>query len=291
MSAFSFKQNHDMQYDFLLTCEDGKKISATHFGYDGSPLVIVSSAVGTDRGYYSKFANYLVEQNFQVVTFDYRGIGESKAKKDDKSTCLSNWGVQDLTAVINWAKTKAQAESILLVGHSIAGQIFPLAKNKELVNAAYFVASQTASSSYWSGTQKLSVKLFWNLMLPTTTTLTGSLPAWTYGGKQPLPKYIAKEWAQWGRHKNGSLQDCQVRAKQFKEINIPLRFISISDDKMLAPKPAVERLVDQYGGSRKEHQHWYPDEFGKKSIGHFGFFRSVNSELWEDVGLWLDRHI
>lgn len=280
-----------MQYDFLLTCEDGIKISATHFGYEGSPLVIISSAVGTDRGYYSKFAKYLVENKFQVITFDYRGIGESQTSRNDQSTCLSNWGEQDLTAVIKWAHTNTRQSSILLVGHSIAGQIFPLAKNKNLVSAAYFVASQTAASRYWSGTHKLSIKLFWNLMLPATTTLTGKLPAWTYGGKQSLPKYIAKEWAQWGKHKNGALQDCQVREKLFKEIDIPLRFISLSDDKLLAPKSAVERLVEQYGSSYKEHFHWYPDEFGKKAIGHFGFFRSANEELWEDVNLWLGRHI
>jgi len=279
-----------MQYDFLVTCEDGTKISATHFGYDHSPLVIISSAVGTDRGYYSRFSNYLVENNFQVVTFDYRGTGKSKTPKMSTSTCLSNWGEQDLTAVIDWASMQAAKNNIVLVGHSIAGQIFPLAKNKGLVSAAYFVASQTASSRYWSGTHKLFIELFWNLMLPATTTLTGSLPAWTYGGKQSLPKYVAKEWAQWGRHKNGVLQDCQVREKFFGEIQIPLRFISFADDRFLAPKAAVERLIEQYGSSQKEHYHWYPDEFGKKSIGHFGFFRSSNSDLWEDVTLWLKRY-
>ncbi|MEP5613558.1 MAG: alpha/beta fold hydrolase [Cyclobacteriaceae bacterium] len=280
-----------MQYDFLVTCEDGTKISATHFGYDHSPLVIISSAVGTDRGFYSKFSNYLVDNNFQVVTFDYRGIGESRIKKESRSTSLSSWGEQDLTAVIDWAAAKAGKNNLTLVGHSIAGQIFPLAKNKDLVSAAYFVASQTASSSYWSGTYKLSIKLFWNLMLPATTTLTGSLPAWTYGGKQKLPKYVAKEWAQWGRHRNGVLQDCPAREKQFKEVQIPLRFVSFSDDKLFAPRAAVERLAEQYGSTQKEHYHWYPDEFGKKSIGHFGFFRSANADLWEDLSLWLSRHI
>jgi predicted alpha/beta hydrolase len=45
-----------MQNDFMIDCEDGKRLGATHFGNEGKPAVIVSSAVGTQRGYYSKFA-------------------------------------------------------------------------------------------------------------------------------------------------------------------------------------------------------------------------------------------
>ena len=280
-----------MQYDFLLTCEDGTKLSATHFGLDGVPTVIISSALGAPRKYYSSFATYLVSKGFQVITYDYRGIGESNSTNSTDSVCLTNWGEQDMSSAIDWAKSKDPSQPVFMIGHSIAGQLFPLAKNKRKVSAAYFVASQTASSYYWTGTHKLSVLLFWNLMVPATTTLTGSLPAWTYGGKQKLPKPVALEWAKWGKHKNGVLQDCQVREHLFKEVGIPLRFISISDDKLLAPKSAVERLVDQYGSVRKEHYHWYPDEFGRKSIGHFGFFRSGNEELWEDVKLWLGRHV
>ena len=279
-----------MQNDFLLTCEDGTKISASHFGAKGSPIVIISSAVGTKKEYYFNFATYLAEQNFQVITFDHRGIGKSK-NVGDRDCSLSSWGEQDLTAVINWAEKEAETNAILLIGHSIAGQIFPLAKNNQKVRAAYFVASQTASSYYWTGTHKLSIKLFWNLMLPASTTLTGKLPGWAYGGKEDLPKDLAQEWAKWGKHKNGVLQDCTKRLGSFRKVQIPLRFISIDDDKLLAPKTAVEKLVDQYGSGIKEHYHWYPDEFGKKSIGHFGYFRSSYAELWEDAKLWLMRHV
>ncbi|WP_436517037.1 alpha/beta hydrolase family protein [Ekhidna sp. To15] len=280
-----------MQNDFMIRCEDGKNIVATHFGLEGLPAVIVAPAVGAARGYYSKFAQSLVEQGFQVVTFDYRGIGESKVEKKDIDTTLSSWGEQDLSAVIDWLCKHEEDPNISLIGHSIAGQLFPLAKNKSYVRAAYFVASQTASSIYWSGAQKLTVDLLWNLILPITTSITGKLPSWAYGGKHDLPKYVATEWATWGKHQNGVLQDCPKRARAYKEVDIPLRFISIDDDQLLAPKRAVERLYDQYGSINKDHQHWFPGDFDKKSIGHFGFFRSANKEMWQDVHLWLKRHI
>ncbi|WP_462248573.1 alpha/beta hydrolase family protein [Ekhidna sp.] len=280
-----------MQNDFIIECPDGKSLTATHFGKVGRPAVIVSPAVGTQRGYYSKFALSLVEQGFQVVTFDYRGIGQSKVRMDDTSATMTSWGEVDLSSVINWVEKAEDSHEVFLVGHSVAGQLFPLAPNSSKVKAAYFVASQTAASNYWSGPQKLTVDLLWNFILPATTTLTGKLPSWAYGGKYDLPKYVAEEWASWGKHKNGVIQDSEHRAKAFKEVNIPMRFISISDDRLLAPRKAVERLYNQYGSSFKDHQHWYPEDFGKKSIGHFGFFRSSNSEMWQDVHLWLKRHV
>ncbi|GAB4250520.1 MAG: alpha/beta fold hydrolase [Ekhidna sp.] len=279
-----------MQNDFMIKCGDGKLIAATHYGFEGSPMVIISPALGTHRKYYDAFANYLFNEGFQVLTFDYRGIGESRTSLKDPQSTLTNWGKQDLTAAISWANTHDPRQPIMLVGHSVAGQIFPLAENKHQVKAAYFVASQTASNLYWSMPERWKVKLFWNLILPTTTALTGKLPSWAYGGKQDLPKYAAVEWAEWGTHQNGVIQDDQDRMKAFKEISIPLRFISLDDDNMLAPRKAVERLMDQYGSPSKEHFHWYPDEFMKKSIGHFGFFRSQNEDLWNDALIWLNRY-
>ncbi|MEQ8629120.1 alpha/beta fold hydrolase [Ekhidna sp.] len=280
-----------MQNDFMIECGDGKLIAATHFGREGKPTVIISAATGAQRSYYGRFAQSLVEQGFQVVTFDYRGIGDSTTKMNDPSASMTNWGELDLTAVINWVAKNGNNPQIFLVGHSVGGQIFPLARNKSLVRAAYFIASQTASRYYWTGPQKLSVMLLWNLILPTTTTLTGKLPNWAYGGKYDLPKGVAIEWATWGRHKNGVLQDDNNRLRAFKEVNIPLRFISIADDKLLAPKDAVEQLYHQYGSLNKEHHHWYPSDFGKRKIGHFGFFRKENSEMWDDVHLWLKRYV
>lgn len=275
----------------MITCGDGKLITATHFGFKGNPTVLISPAIGTQRRYYQNFAKFLYENGFQVLTFDYRGIGEYGTSSNEEDDTLTNWGEQDLTAAIQWAYDNDPNQPITLVGHSVAGQIFPLAKNKSLVKAAYFVASQTASNYYWETPYRWGVQLFWNLVLPTTTTLTGKLPSWAYGGKHDLPKSIAEEWAAWGKHKNGIMQDCEERRRSFKSISAPLRFISISDDRILAPKPAVAQLMSQYGSVNKEHHHWYPEEFGKKSIGHFGFFRKENSEMWEDVNFWLRKFV
>lgn len=40
-------------------------------------LVFIVPAMGVPQSYYSKFAAWLAEQGYQVVTFDYAGMGES----------------------------------------------------------------------------------------------------------------------------------------------------------------------------------------------------------------------
>ena len=74
------------------------------------------------------------------------------------------------------SKTRA-----LFLGHSIAGQLFPLAKMSNKIKAAYLVASQNVSKNNWSGFSKFKVNIFWHIIIPFCTNLFGYLPAAAYG--------------------------------------------------------------------------------------------------------------
>ena len=43
-------------------------------------VVIINPATSVKCRYYFRFAQYLFDQGFDVITYDYRGIGESKPK-------------------------------------------------------------------------------------------------------------------------------------------------------------------------------------------------------------------
>ncbi|MEQ8807570.1 MAG: hypothetical protein RIE59_00765, partial [Imperialibacter sp.] len=63
-----------------LTASDGYQLSAQLFkaSTPSKALVVIASATGVPKPYYSKYAAYLAETGlFNVLTFDYRGIGES----------------------------------------------------------------------------------------------------------------------------------------------------------------------------------------------------------------------
>jgi predicted alpha/beta hydrolase len=108
------------------------------------------------------------------------------------------------------------------------------------------------------------------------------------GNGEDLPAGVAHEWARWARHPDYLLShDLSVREK-FRRVNIPLKFVSLTDDALIAPKRAVQAIASWYGSTDKEHRHIHPKVIGAKAIGHFGFFReSFRETLWQEALAWL----
>ncbi|HSK39431.1 MAG TPA: alpha/beta hydrolase, partial [Arenibaculum sp.] len=69
-------------------------------GRDGRPVAIINPATSVRCRYYSRFAVYLFENGFDVVTYDYRGIGESRpvSLRGFQGSWL-DWGHLDFDAV------------------------------------------------------------------------------------------------------------------------------------------------------------------------------------------------
>ena len=63
-----------------LTARDGYRLGATLFrpAASNGRAVMIMAATGVPQEYYAKFAAFLAERGFTVLTFDYRGIGRSR---------------------------------------------------------------------------------------------------------------------------------------------------------------------------------------------------------------------
>ena len=62
--------------EITLRAADGHGIGATVFG-EGDRAALIMPATGVPQSYYAKYAAYLADRGFRVLTFDYRGIGRS----------------------------------------------------------------------------------------------------------------------------------------------------------------------------------------------------------------------
>ena len=269
--------------EITLVTSDGYALAANLFAGNSSAtqLIVVASATGVPREYYKKFAGFLSEPGqFDALTFDYRGIGGSlKGKVSESKARMSDWGRYDLQAALAWGFENYS--KVFLIGHSVAGQVFPLAGLSSKVSAAWFVGSQCAASHLWDGKYRLLVEFFWRVANPLPTKLLGYMPAFVVGGGLPLPKYAALEWRSWGLHRHGILQDNAEVKRQYEALKIPVHFVNIEDDHMLAPPRAVQYLRSQYANAQTSYQQLKPSEFGLREIGHFGFFKSRYKEkLW-----------
>ncbi len=268
---------------FHISTKKGHNIAATLFsGKTKNPhLIIVSSAAGVLQKYYKHFALYASDnKDFDVVIFDYTGIGKSiQDTISDSKSSMSEWGSNDLAAVIGWADKKY--DKICLLGHSVAGQIFPKAGNHNRIFAAYFVAAQTSYHGHWKGLNRIKVWLLWYLVLPFTVFTFDFLPGWVFGSKVAFPAEAAWEWRKWAINSGGVLQGDRRVEEQFSSVKIPLHFVTIGDDQLMAPSAATQALMRYYKNAKTTFQYIEPSNLSLKRIGHFGFFRKeMAKNLW-----------
>lgn len=259
-----------------IRASDGYVLTGTHYE-GGDHAVVIAGAMGVARHYYDAFAKYLAENGRSVVTFDYRGIADSKPaslRRFDGS--LADWGRLDLPAVLDWTTRELKPSRISLVGHSCGGQIVGFAPNASVLDELVFVSAQSGYWRHWPGVSAYGLGLLWLVMPPVARAL-GFFPSRLFRlGNQDLPREVAVQWATAGRHPEyifGFHDDGPWRA-----LRMPILAWSFADD-TYAPRAAVEALLGHYSGASIEHRH-----VEGRRVGHWGFFRQKTGEdLWRET--------
>lgn len=243
-------------------------------------VVVVAGAMAVKSAYYGPFADWLAGRGFAVLTFDYRGVGRSRPQQlIGFDARLLEWGEKDLGGALAFARTCWPERRLLVVCHSVGGQVLGLAPGLEEVSGALFVASQGGSWRHWDGLRRAGMWALWRA-LPRIARLHGYVPG-RYGLGEDLPVGVASEWARWGRQPEYLMsEDTADRRARFARFEGELEAMSFADDHY-APRRGVAWLVAQYTGARVRHQHLDPAALGRARIGHFGFFRrDGQGTLW-----------
>jgi len=275
---------------------DGFELTAKHY----SPLawgaqalekvVLINSATGVPQHYYAHYARFLAESGFDVLTYDYRGIGKSLNQRwAGKPLSMADWGRSDLSAMIDYLERQFPHFAHLAVGHSVGGQLIGLAPNNNKLNAVLTISSQEGYIGHWSGMEKFKFSIFTRLIIPGVTTITGDLPKAILG--EPLPRGVARQWALWCRNPNYMVdRKGQPIRRHFESFTNHIRFYHITDDTMYAPLKAVEGLMRYYKHAQTDLQVRSPQDFGCQRVGHFGFFRkAMPRRAWQETAVWLDK--
>ncbi len=263
-----------------------RRIAITVFRHEqSSKTVVIGPAIGVRSSFYHTIATYFHERGFNCVLFDYHGMFYEEAANDHSN--IASFGKTDLTFVVDYCLSVLQSEELYFLGHSLSGQVLPLATNANVFKAAYLVASQSVDVTNWSGRSRVAVSIFWNLIIPLTTRAFQYLPPWAYGGKHRLAKSVARDWARLAKTRGGLATDTPYNKSQYQAFQVPTKFVSIAEDDLLAPKRAVTHLHHQYGSMIKDLYHIQANS-SAKPLDHFSFFRKHNSHLWDDILLWFE---
>lgn len=281
--------------DLRIPATDGFELAATLYrqgeGGRAERFVLITSATGVKRRYYHKYACFLCEQGFAVLTFDYRGIGDSRPKSLFRfKASMREWAEKDIAGVIEWVVREYGIEKMLLIGHSAGGQLVGLAPNNNRVAAMLAIAAQSGYWRFWAFPQKYLMACLWYLLVPVVTTALTYFPSKRLGLAEDLPGGVAIEWARWCRHPHYIVdRKGQPVRRYFEAFEAPILYYSFEDDGY-APKEAVEYLANCYVNAPKQGQHLRPGDLGVGSIGHFGFFQEkFKPLLWQETADWLKR--
>lgn len=273
-----------------LHCADGVELAADWYGADcAGATVVMAGATGVRKAFYGLLAQHLAGQGLNVLAFDYRGIGASRAAAPAGSFDMRTWAEQDLAAAINAAS--AHGLPVGLVGHSFGGQALGLADNNTQVAAFVGISAQSGYWRNWRGIHRPKMWATMHLVLPVVSAVTGDLPAGMMG-KDPLPKRVARQWAGWCR---GPHYMCDDRGEPlrdgFQRWCGRAQLYHLTDDSMYAPRPAVEALASFYANARTEVVSRSPADWGTRKLEHFGFFRPGAQRGWDEVATWLREQL
>jgi predicted alpha/beta hydrolase len=269
---------------------DGFELAATLYepapGAGRDAAVLINSATAVRR-YYDAYARHLAGEGFTVVTYDYRGIGGSRPRSLSRFPArLCQWAEEDQGGALDWIASSLHPRKLLVVGHSVGGQIVGMAPGNQRIAGLVGVAAQNGYWGHWPFPSRYRLALRWYVAVPLASRIFGYVPGWM-GIKEDLPGGVAREWAEWCRRPDFLFEGHEERRRGFERFARPFLAYSFADDDY-APRAAVESLLDAYRDARVDHRHVTPREVGAPAIGHFGFFReSFRETLWRESAAWL----
>ena len=87
-----------------LTAADGRRLGARWFEPAGQParaVAVVNAATGVPQRFYRHFAQWLAQRGYAVLTYDYRGIGESRqGPLRAEPARMRDWALLDMPAAL-----------------------------------------------------------------------------------------------------------------------------------------------------------------------------------------------
>src|SRR3954454_6147968 len=262
-----------------------------------SHAVLINSATAVPRKVYRSFAGYLARRGCAVLTYDYRGTGDSRQKavtgyNQPRSlvgfkASMSDWAAKDIASTVQWMRERYSNMPLTYVGHSFGGQALGLLPNNGEVSRALLIAAQAGYWKLMAASERYRVYVLLNFIGQPLTRLIGYTPGWAGLGLD-LPKGVFLQWVNWVMSERYMFDDSNLKAlENFPHYPGALRALCISDDPWATP-PAVELLCSGFTSITPEILAITPADAGAAKIGHFGFFKPEHRDtLWRGAAEWI----
>ncbi|TPP09456.1 alpha/beta hydrolase family protein [Rhizobium glycinendophyticum] len=278
--------------EIRIDCADGISLVG-HLWPSAEPataVVIVNAATGVAARFYHAYARFLAAHGFHAITYDYRGIGQSRPEVL-KGVVFRwrDWGEKDFDAVLHFAAEHFPHSPVFVVGHSIGGFLPGYAARAPRIRRMLTIGAQYAFWPDYRPAMRLRYLWKWHLVMPALTMTLGYFPGRRLGWLEDLPKGVALEWAFRGRliERGYTPQEAADLRSRFSSVAAEILAVSVTDDDFATPS-AMRRAASYYDGATIDKVMLEPKDAGRPEIGHFDLFRSRHENgFWLDTLLWL----
>ena len=282
---------HNILEQVTLEAADGLKLVGYHFASEEpQAAILVCPATGVTQKFYFSFCRWLSRNGYSAFTFDYRGLGESLGSSSllSSKARLQDWGELDMPAALAWLENRYPSLPKHLIGHSAGGLLFGLMPNHKTLSSVISVAASIGYIDAIAMPERLVTYFLFKIYLPLAVALCGYLPAKRFNLAEDLPAGVARQWYDWCS-KPGYVQNAfgrEILTNYYAQIAIPMLVLNVQDDPV-ASAFNVSALDQLFPNAPIEKVCLVPAQFGLSRVGHMGFFREKNAQLWLCVIEWL----
>lgn len=252
-------------------------------------VVLLNPGTAIRTGFYVPFAEFLAENGYNVLLWNYRGFCESRTEKLAGSKIrFSDIGRLDIPAAITKARSLFPDLPLYCVGHSVGGQQLGLAENCNEVKGLVAVGSSTGHFGGMPASYRLKAQLFFKLISPVSTALFGYVRASALRLMEDLPPELAREWGRWCSSKDSLFDPRFAGELQYRDYEFPVHVITADDEEIATPANSDGLWKHVRSSQPITQTHYRAADMPGKRIGHFNYFRRSHSAIWEDIRVQLD---
>ena len=275
-----------------ITTADGLTLAARAYEPQAAPprrVVLVVPAMGVGQRFYEPFATWLASQGVAVLTFDFRGMGDSAPPRmRGFKASITDWATLDLPAVVKVLAGRWPDVPKTYLGHSLGGQIFGMLDGQAHFERMVTVASGNGHVSLNAPQVRRTAPLLWWVLAPLGIALAGYFPGKRLGAIGDLPAGVMWQWRRWCLHPDYLGVEGPAMRQRYAQVRTPIRAVILEDDELLSPE-GIRRLYRLYSQAPVRFESLTPQAVGLPRIGHFGLFQSkAQSALWPQALRWLD---
>lgn len=269
-----------------VVTRDGFGLAATLYEPPrrSGPAVLVAGALGVPQRRYAAFCAWLAERGHLVMSFDLRGIGDSRPAGSMRSVDIDmlGWARLDFAAAVARLHERAGA-GVVVVGHSLGAHHPGMTDAATQARIARVVAVAAGSGYWrdWAAPSRRRAPLLLHVAGPIATRLFGYFPGARLRMLADLPGGVMRQWSRWCRHPGfawGAEPDAVRPALQ--AARFPIASIGFTDDESMT-EHCLRELLAAHPAAPSRIEMIDPVSLGVARIGHLGAFRpEMAGTLW-----------